>query len=282
MIRRAFCPRVVLTVLSLLAIAASPLIAQEQDPQDFEAVLVPAFFFGDGASGSRWESVATVYNDAENEVSFARAVLNGDPVCDGICGCGVRSELGAGETGEICSSMAHFAGLLLYPQRSSADALHYQLRVRDRSRDTASAGTEIPVIRERDLSRKVVLLDVPVSDSYRSTLRVYDSAARGGMQVRMQIFAHGSSDDPIVEETLTLVQYVAYFAPEPFPGHPSIAIVDLAEAVRGKNTGPDETDSPQPPDRLRIELTPVAPLEAFWGFVSVTSNATNEVTTITP
>lgn len=256
--------------------------AREPDPDDYERVLIPVFFFGEGAHGSRWETRAVVYNDGRDSVVLARNALNGDPVCDAICGCGSRGEVLPDETNEICRGLSSFAGVLIYPRKDQADSLFYELVVRDRSRDSSSAGAEVPVVRERDLREKIVLLDVPVGGKFRTALRVFDSGGRGGVEARIQVFA-ADGTEPLYDAPITLIQPVLYFAPEPFPMNPAIAFIpDLLSYLPAPEDGPEGMDGRSETRRLRIELTPIKPLERFWAFASVTNDETQEVTMITP
>jgi hypothetical protein len=68
----------------------------------------------------------------------------------------------------------HEAGLLLRVSTPEADRFELRSRVRDLSRESDSAGTEVPIVPESDLrAGPIYLLDVPVGAQMRTALRVY-------------------------------------------------------------------------------------------------------------
>lgn len=244
------------------------------DPASFERVLLPAFFFGPGANGSQWVSTARVFNDGKTTVEMANPLFEGDPVCPAVCGCSARKDLKPRETGSICSGFAYPGGLILYAPRSASNDLHYNLRIRDVSRSAEGAGTEVPVVRESGLRDKVVLLNIPSEGRFRTALRIFDVLGRDGVQVRMQIFREGAPDGAYVDRIVTLSQPIRDIVFDPFPSFPAYAYVPnpvlevpIAAPIAGE---------------FRIELTPLAPLEKFWAFVSITNNDTQQVTLVTP
>ncbi|HUO83732.1 MAG TPA: IPT/TIG domain-containing protein [Thermoanaerobaculia bacterium] len=247
--------------------------ATDPDPADFEKVLLPVFFFGQGMHQSEWVTEATVYNEGPEAVEFANPIFEGDPTCPALCGCSARSEIQAGERNRICSQFAQSWGLILWAPESGADQLHYSLRVRDLSRQATSAGTEIPVIHEQELrSGTIVLLDVPADSRFRSTLRLFDVQGRDGMQVRMRIHAD-DEEEPRVDTILTLRQSVVNIMPDPFPTSPSYGYVGDLTATFPVLAGAA---------MFRVDLEPLEPLERFWAFVSITNNDTQQITVVTP
>lgn len=245
------------------------------DPASFERVLFPVFFFGPGAQGSLWVTTALAFNDGTAPVEMANPLFEGDPVCPAVCGCSARKDLQPRETNAICSGFAYPGGIILYAPRTAADDLEYNLRIRDVSRSTESAGTEVPVVRERDLrSGRIVLLNVLAEQRFRTTLRVYDVQGRDGVQVRMQIYRSDSPDGALVDRVVTLSQPIRDIIFDPFPSFPAYAYVPdpvLEVPVASPTSGP-----------YRIELTALAPLDRFWAFVSITNNDTQQVTVVTP
>jgi hypothetical protein len=137
------------------------------------------------------------------------------------------------------------------------------LRVRDTSRDQLSAGTEVPVVREADLRRgMVVLLGVPPEGSqFRNRLRVY-SFAPGQARV---LFIRESDNANLHEVMLTLR------APD---------AVAPAEAEFYPAFG-ETTDFPVAASSIRVQVEHVTGLDGLWGFVSTTNNETQEITLIT-
>jgi hypothetical protein len=150
------------------------------------------------------------------------------------------------------------------------------LRSRDTSRDEEAWGAIVPVVgSDRLHSDSFSITDVPVSDGFRATLRIYDA-------------------DP----TTTPVALVRYYELDPHTVHPEgEPDVLLSETTIGFVMPPANT-SPYCPayaelvlptavtasltKRLRIEIVPKDDHRDYWGFVSVTNNKTQEVSILAP
>jgi hypothetical protein len=166
------------------------------------------------------------------------------------------------------------ASLLLVQSQDLAD-LSIQLRVQDLSRQAQTWGTEIPVITEQEsFTGALHLLNVPLTAEFRQLLRVYAfppavdgeiriRAYRVDQEVRFPDEAH--ADALLVEQTLSLRGSV-------LESVPAYAQLDFHDLQIGFPTA----------ERIRLEIEPVASDLRYWAFVSVTNNATQHVTTITP
>ena len=130
-----------------------------------------------------------------------------------------------------------------------------------RSRLQATLGTEIPVVREKDLyDRPFDILLVPTDPKYRTALRVFRTD--GGATAHLRVFL--TQLQPLVDTELML-------APGP-QGYSSIVIPDLVERfplLAGR--GP-----------LRIEIDSETGRRVTSALVSVTNNETQHVTVIAP
>lgn len=152
-------------------------------------------------------------------------------------------------------------GRFLWVSKDDVDQLWLNLRVYDESRSNQNFGTEMPVVRDRELFRNQPILfsGVPSETRFRNTLRIY---ATGPMTVNVQISAALIS--PIIRE-VTL--------------RPGLNRFDPAYAQIG--------DMPVGVGPLRITITPPEPGSPgfhtpYWAFVSVTNNDTQLITTIRP
>jgi hypothetical protein len=150
-----------------------------------------------------------------------------------------------------------------------------ELRVRDMSRQSETWGTEVPVVfgGKFDLN----LLDVPVRDGFRSLLRIYSAVYGGccGVNVKFR-----DAEGQIVTSRSLQLQHpvgsIGGLAPSPYrregsrelPLQPAYAEIDLRSIVELQGHDP-----------LWIEVAPSMPA---WAMVSVTNNATQHVTMITP
>ena len=143
--------------------------AERADLSVHERVLFPVFFSSDGAFGSRWRSEAVVSNPNRWDLRKLNAL---DPV---VC---VRppclDRLASHERRKV-QGQGYPRGVALLIPRGESDDLSFSLRVRDISRDAETAGSQVPVIRERDMFRNtdVTLLDLPLDPRYRTKIRVY-------------------------------------------------------------------------------------------------------------
>jgi hypothetical protein len=151
------------------------------------------------------------------------------------------------------------------------------LRVQDISRQSQTWGTTVPVVHEDDAYRTTMtLLDIPVSDRFRSMLRVYDFDPDATRKVLIRIYATNASakqpeltppDRLLTEFPVTL----ALLNPELQSLHPAYAQVSLSDIPEVRTA-----------ETVRIEVVPQSPAMRFWGFVSVTNNETQHVTNIGP
>jgi hypothetical protein len=131
----------------------------------------------------------------------------------------------------------------------------FNLRVRDQTRDAETWGTEIPVVWERDFRTTVTLLPVPANDEFRSTVRVY-GATEGAVRVRITDL---ETSAVLSDDIVTLPPTISEFLP-PYA----------------------ELNLPSNANRMRVDVDAASPDLRFWAFASVTNNATQHVTTITP
>jgi hypothetical protein len=254
----------------------SPVIGMSQTRANYEAVLVPVYSSGPGAYGSQWTSVLRIHNSAPAAADFGHLPAFSPP-----CPLGVPcfASLPPNATVPYAFFPNQPFGLILYPPRSHSGQLHYQLRIRDLSRQLETWGTELPVVHETDFKSTVQLLDVPTSSEFRNSLRIY-ALSQDTIPVRIRVF---SQPEPTVtqpvphaellaEEALELVWRPSVDNHPDYPRWPAYAAIhDFAKTYA----------SVEASSLVRIELTAEgsAPI---WAFVSVTNNVTQHVTTLTP
>jgi hypothetical protein len=159
----------------------------------------------------------------------------------------------------------HHPGSILYVTRGEAGNLAFSLRVREASRGDS---TSIPVVRESELHRGTIhLLDVPFADGYRRTLRIYDIDARAVAAVSVRLYPL-DGDTPLSTGVYGFTRSPAHnpnFRRPVTPGYIQLDLGELPEV-----------------ERARVEIEPLTPDLLFWAFISVTSNATQQFTTIEP
>lgn len=257
-------------LVSCLALgAAAPL-----RPQELERILLPIASNRPGAYGSLWVTRFTVVNGLDRAL-----IQNEDAGAFGNClfpeppPPNVPSKT-AFDPPLCVPDRGWKPGVLIWVRRDVADRLYFSLRVQDTSRQSLTWGTEIPVVRERELrTGKIVLPNVPLDDRFRQSLRVYDveNTAAPCDRVMVRVFDQQSGATLGAQE-LELTE------PDggPCTGQNAIYYPNAAE-VHGIGqllTGPA-------PDVVGVEITPVTTFR-FWAFISVTNNETQHVTTITP
>ena len=152
-------------------------------------------------------------------------------------------------------------GRFAYMAKDQVDHLWLNLRVFDESRSGQNFGTELPVVRDRDLFRyePIVFTDVPTDPRFRNTLRIYAESA-----VTLHIEMTNGSD---------------YSSTRDVTLQPSQNKFDPAYAQIG--------DLPVGVGPIRIRIVPPEPGQpgfytATWALISVTNNDTQLITTIHP
>jgi hypothetical protein len=272
-------------LLPLLAFLALPALGQiVPNTAAYEPMLIPVFANGPGANGSQWTSSLTMLSGKTADVTLPRAYFSGDPRCPAVCGCGATPTLRQDEPAEVCPSLADASGLIVFiPRPADAEddqALNAHLRVRDTSRSDQNAGTEVPVVRERDLrdSDPFWLLGVDSDAHFRVVLRFYDVTAFDGLPVTVNVFdAHGLE---LLSTTVTLSNPIRTVLPDFFPLRPSFAMI-------GDLTGQFPQLRDKGPLNIRLQFAesladPPYPHKKNWAMASITNNTTQLFTTVTP
>ncbi|HET7436672.1 MAG TPA: hypothetical protein VFN10_18330 [Thermoanaerobaculia bacterium] len=248
-------------VVLMLAVVA-PAAAQ---PAALETILLPVHIAGaplQGANGSRWTTDLAIHNAGPAEVILGP--------------CGVPSPLPsacppsyfsvlAGETlrnHAVGFTDAGVNGRLLHVRAELASQLAFSLRVRDLARAAEDDGTELPVVRgEAFRTGTVRLIDVPLAPTSRVLLRVYDLDDRGDGQVRVRVI----SDDGAIADHPLLIAASGYGHPGGLPFAPGYGALPL------EGSG-----------NVRVEIEPITPGLRLWAFATVTNNATQHVTVVSP
>lgn len=245
-------------ILPLLILLATPLQAQTE----YDRVLIP-LSIGEtrGGFGSLWISELWVHNtDSVTRDFDARESC--------IATCPPRA-LAAGFARPVLRRFpAEAPGVIAHVERPSR-SMHFNLRLQDISRQAETWGTELPVVRDQELGTEPLsLLNVPTDSRFRLMLRLYDIDGGPDSVVRVRAFSLvnggtlGTADVPLTPPAETDRRYR--------PGYAQVSeLLDMFPAVRAERY-------------FGLEITPVTPGLRPWAFVSVTNNATQHFTTITP
>jgi hypothetical protein len=249
-----------------------PLIA---NAQPFERFLLPIYLPHPvhGIAGSVWNTTLSIQNPSSSEFHIEWCSPDPGEGCQAILRASAR--LASGETQDgLPPPEVGVHGRVLYITPLSQPAgdprvLEFHLRVFDSSRSDLNSGTEIPVVRQRDFRRTTAhLLNVPIHAKFRLLLRVYEMDLP---QAEFAIRVYDHDFGTFVSErrmTIRVPRPESTFRFMPAYGD----IGDLADVPRPLGF----------PVRLRIEVEPLTPGSAFWTFVSVTNNDTQQITLVTP
>jgi hypothetical protein len=152
-------------------------------------------------------------------------------------------------------------GAFIWIGTNQPERIHLNLRVRDISREAENAGTELPVVREREFrSDRIVLLYIPADLRFRRTLRLYESLVLGqhGGDVIVRIFS--IPDNELLWERLVTLEGVSSLG---------YAEVPINTQFQGHGAA-------------RVEIEPLRQGMKIWAFISITNDDTQHVTIITP
>jgi hypothetical protein len=246
-----------LLTLSIAALAAAD-----------ELVLVPIWYDGPGDAGSHWTAQLSVYNGTRY---YLQANEGGALPCQWLMTPCPR--------GFWANTMIVYqayepvpGGFAMTVPADYANDLHFTLRVFERSAWQEDLGTDVPVVRQRDLRRGAVqIMNIPIStpNAFRYTLRVYGFGNALAPRVRLNGWVTMGDGSP----DLVLTRDVPLTAVRKGLGHyyleDNAFVRELVEIAGGMG-------------KLRVELEPLAPNLQWWGMISATNNRTSDVTIVTP
>jgi hypothetical protein len=228
---------------------------------EHERVFYPSVFTGPGAHGSEWNTNNFVRNRGPMELwTIPYLGQNILPIF-------VPAPLPVGTRTPVDNEQRD-GGLLVLVPAGTESWLSYSSHIVDESRRRTDAGTELPVVHEREAAPRIELLNVPLTSESRQTLRIFDFDAVDGRQVRVQVDIDGRQ--PVVLNA-TLTHTIVCVTTPCYPRHPTYAVINLDADDRLRGAGPA--------DITIYARTNDAPL---WAYVSVTNNDTQHVTTNTP
>ena len=272
--------RVEFTNGTKLTLSDAFLYVDEPEPrrEDYRMYLVP-LRTGElhGANGSLWRTDLAIHNAAEEDVR----VLAND------CDLPFRTPVCSHElipvrpfetlALQLAQGLAQFEGTFVYVPEARDGEVDLAMRVRDVSRDAEGFGTEVPVVPEEDFRISIRLLDVPTDPRFRTLLRLYgDSEA--GRDVTVTVTPM-SGNQVLSQRIVRLERGEGLWDHQFIPFVSAYTRLDpLTDAVRASGHA-----------RVRIHIDSMVVPRAdpplilpVWGFVSITNNVTQQVTTVTP
>jgi hypothetical protein len=236
--------RIALAVL--LTFCVIPVHAQESGT--LERLLVPiSVHDAPGAYGTLWATELWCRNNSTHTVGIFPLALSDFALAPRWT-----------EVLRIATLPPAAPGLFLYVDRDDVDDLQFDLRLFNEADPAASWGTKLPVVREREFAGTVNLINVPTASDFRSTLRVYGWTPTD-QPVTVRIYSN--NEVLLATAALSLQGMVPYAA--------ILSLADTFPAIRKV-------------DRVRVEVTSPNSETKLWAFVSVTSNATQNIGLVTP
>lgn len=263
-------------VLALVALSL-PALLIAQAPPGAERILVPIFTREPlpGAFGSQWSTDLWVTNDGDTPIGaggFESVCIF--PVCELDPRLPPRTTIRV----RLYERPDGRQGTFIVADGPQADRLSFNLRFRDLSRQSATWGTEVPVVREGEFrAARFSLMDVPLTEGFRSVLRIYELNDTGrSALVRVRVYSIDPSKyltnspvDQLIKETVYPLQFLSPGNASAFPGY---LAVDLSGSV-----APVASDQ-----RVRLEIEPATEGLRLWGFVTVVHNESQHATVVTP
>ncbi len=248
----------------LAVLIATPLAAGDAS---FEQVLVP--FDTQIVPGVKtiWTAELHVRNDGDQPVNLfpETCLFLGRPYP-----CFERIEVPARTTillDVIKPDYATPTGVMLYVPKTRIDDVAFSLRVRAVS---SAIGTEIPVVRERNYrTGRTTLLNVPLGAGSRAALRLYTPNVLPVQQFRIRVVRE-------LDDVEILSRVVNGFLPTD-PPVPAVvpAMFDGSSVLSDAAL--------QNPGAVRVVIEAIFPEGTrYWPLITITDNATQQVTAITP
>jgi hypothetical protein len=160
-----------------------------------------------------------------------------------------------------CNARGSRPGQFLYFDRDGGDDVQFDLRLYNYSEPHASWGTRLPVVREAEFTPQVSLINVPTGPEFRSALRIYAWSDEPPYEdlVRVRIYTH---DERLLTDTVLRLQGLPKYAQ-------ILSLADVFPEIRAV-------------ERVRVLVEANAGETKLWAFVSVTANATQQVSLVTP
>ncbi|MEK6371454.1 MAG: IPT/TIG domain-containing protein [Acidobacteriota bacterium] len=234
------------------------------DRAAYEAILIPLIFAGEGAFGSQWTTDLWVYNGNAFDVTQLDGPFVTRVCIVAPCLQPIEALTTLKYNDALSAPFPH--GRIMYLPRDGGAGLQFSLRVRDLTRQADALGTEVPVVRERDLRAGAFSLsDIPTDARYRVKLRIYSlETARAPVEVRFHRMTA-----PFTKAGETVVKLSAATRDTP-----AYAEADL-EQIFPKLAG-------QGPFRVEVRPHASSAKPSYWAFISITNNQTQHVTVVTP
>jgi len=221
------------------------------DPAVFEPILFPLSFQGPGAFGSQWTTESFI--TASGSASYFRDALP-------CAGCSSMISTGTKQLANNSNPWGH----VLYAMRGTIDSVDFTSRIRDTSRQSQTAGTEVPVVRERDFRGQLRFENIPVDSRFRTMLRMWSLGTYPQFIVLVE-----PGINIVAPLSVTLIPGTSMY----------FASADVTSLLPQAKTNPVRVTIY--PSGYPSYLSPVL-FPKIWGMLSITNNDTQQVTIVSP
>ncbi|MEO8035991.1 MAG: hypothetical protein ABI837_16255 [Acidobacteriota bacterium] len=227
-----------------------------------EQILIPVAIEIAGAYGSRWTTDIWVYNDSDLSVNLEPEVCSFIGLIYPCGGSLVVAARGSLHIPARRQQSGEFPEAYLIPPIDAIPKLHFQVRVRDAS-GTDVVGSQVPVVRRSDLRPgHLILPNVPISERHRDVLRIFDQSSY--LHASITIRAYDISTGVLLGQ-----RYLERFLPTDSSIRTSFVVYDFLSTLRGH-------------DEVRLEIDEADPSAPLWAMLTLTDNATQHVSILTP
>jgi hypothetical protein len=237
--------------LALLLFVATPMMAQ------LERVLIPSVANVPipGANNSSWITEILGQNLSSEIITLYLSSC-------GFIDCAFRQL----NPNEVFSSTNVFStspnGAVIQVSSTQSGKLGLSARARDLSRALNTWGTELPIVRDSEVTdTPITLFNIPTSDRFRVTIRLYDFVNEDNQFVLTISNVQGQE---LIQRRVGAQE-----------------LYDLLGRYQGLSFGVITDLGERSVEAVNIKITTVKPAR-FWAFASVTNNETQHVTVVSP
>ena len=228
-----------------------------------EELLIPVALDISGAHGARWTTDVWVFNDSDETVNLFPEICS---FIGAVFPCEQKMLVaghGALQLPIAARRNPDDPGFYLFPPTDVAGRLHFSIRVHNATQPE-DIGFEVPVARRTDFRKgRLDIVNVPVSDRFRSLIRIYDQMRSMAASVTVRAYDMNSGTF-LAQRQLTL------FLPTDIALRATLLLHDFLAApeLRGHAS-------------VRIEIEEGDPNASLWAMLTLTDNTNERVTVLT-
>lgn len=268
-------------LITLIALLVSALHAPAQDLSTFRKVLFPSYVpLGQpliGVNGSTFSVSALQYSE-EPFLEFPAMYPGTDPSTVGLSPAGATPIRFAGPAS---------AGRVAFIESEKYDEVSFGTTLLASTQDGShSLRTTLPVVRDEEFGTRFRFMPLPLirpgfePTRFRNTMRLYSLGA-GDVVVRVKVLVFHTPTFQTGTMTEAEVAISARDAADPtYPWYAQVSLHDLFPSE--DFCLPFSANSPCPDFDFIVEAEQISGSAPFWGFITLTENATQHTTVITP